>query len=229
MATLTGAARADPAQRVPGMIQIRKDEITYRFQDRIHVATRAIQANDFTAARTALLDAEVARDQERVLFTADELAQFNAELTSTRVKLQEAEARYASMSADDRAKATNEAERLRQEEADKDRRRTVASLVERSQDQVRRRNYQQALGVLDQILVLDPHNDYAIGVRPLVEDNFQLQSSAITASGTTARSTNVLNQAEEKKIPYDDILRYPENWPDISELRDAEVARASGG
>ena len=27
--------------------------------------------------------------------------------------------------------------------------------------------------------------------------------------------TNQLNQAEEKQIPYEDILRYPENWPDI--------------
>ena len=30
--------------------------------------------------------------------------------------------------------------------------------------------YQDALGVIDQIGVLDPKNDYAKGIRPLVED-----------------------------------------------------------
>ena len=34
--------------------------------------------------------------------------------------------------------------------------------------------------------------------------------------------------AEERKIPYEDVLRYPENWPDISEMRDAEVKSERG-
>ena len=103
------------------------------------------------------------------------------------------------------------------------RRRTVAALVERSQDQVRRRNYEQALGVLDQILILDPDNDYARGARPLVSDSFALQSLRGWRERHDREVTNVLSQAEERRIPYEDILRYPENWPDISELRDGEA------
>src|SRR4029079_10387367 len=34
--------------------------------------------------------------------------------------------------------------------------------------------------------------------------------------------------AEERLIPYEDVLRYPENWPDISEMRDAEVKSERG-
>ena len=41
-------------------------------------------------------------------------------------------------------------------------------------------------------------------------------------------TTNQMNDAEERKIPYEDILRYPENWPDISEMRDAEVKSERG-
>src|SRR5205823_9949139 len=40
--------------------------------------------------------------------------------------------------------------------------------------------------------------------------------------------TKQLNTAEEKKVPYDDILRYPSNWPDVSELRDQSNAQEQG-
>ena len=34
--------------------------------------------------------------------------------------------------------------------------------------------------------------------------------------------------AEEMKIPYDDILRYPTDWPDISQTREQTVASEHG-
>ena len=38
-----------------------------------------------------------------------------------------------------------------------------------------------------------------------------------------------LVRAEEELIPYDDILRYPTDWPDISQTRDQTVASERGG
>src|SRR5439155_7938762 len=80
--------------------------------------------------------------------------------------------------------------------------------------------YKEALDVLDQILVLDPTNDYAQGVRPLVEDKALIQEQRRYREDFDRQFTKQLNAAEEKKIPYDDVLRYPTNWPDISDLRD---------
>jgi Ca-activated chloride channel family protein len=104
------------------------------------------------------------------------------------------------------------------------RRITIAALSERSQEQTRKRNYEQALGILQQILDLDPSNDYARGAYPLVYDLFQRYAVREHRELRNREVTNQLNQAEEKKIPYEDILRYPENWPDLS-LSD----RGSGG
>ena len=34
-----------------------------------------------------------------------------------------------------------------------------------------------------------------------------------------------LSSVEEQKVPYIGVMNYPENWPDISELRDRQAAQ----
>jgi type II secretory pathway component GspD/PulD (secretin) len=224
----TGSARPSSAARLPTSIQIRKDEITYRFNEKVRAARTAIAANKFEDARNALLDAEVARDADASLFTPAELAEFNAALSSARVDLEKSQAEFDVRASGQRnAQATAE-EIRRSELARKDKQDTIAALVERSQESIRKRNYKQAMGILRQILDLDPNNDYARGAYPLVYDNFQLQTQREHKEQRNREFTNQLNQAAEKLIPYEDILRYPENWPDISEMRDAEVKTERG-
>jgi hypothetical protein len=56
---------------------------------------------------------------------------------------------------------------------------TSDSLKQQARTLIGETRYQEALGVIDQILVLDPTNDYASGVRPLVEDKALLQQCAL--------------------------------------------------
>src|SRR4030095_14354157 len=57
-----------------------------------------------------------------------------------------------------------------QRERDTARRKTIQDLIRTSRELTDRHEYEEALGVVDQILQLDPRNDYAIGVRPLLQD-----------------------------------------------------------
>src|SRR5207245_8575676 len=85
--------------------------------------------------------------------------------------------------------------------------------------------------VLNQILAIDPRNDYAGGVKQLVADSAKLQEQRRLGEKHDREFDRELNSAEEKKIPYTDIMVYPTNWPDISDLRDREVMseRRGGG
>jgi general secretion pathway protein D len=125
-------------------------------------------------------------------------------------------------------RAVQEAIRRSTEQAERDRRRTVADLITTSRGLTDRQEYQQALGVIDQILVLDPRNDYAIGVRPLIVDRLHFREQRGFRERFAEELTNTYNEVEEKKIPYDDTLTYPENWPNISATRDATVAAERG-
>ena len=46
----------------------------------------------------------------------------------------------------------------------------IRLLISDAREQTTQRHYREALAIIDQILKLDPTNDYALGVRPLVED-----------------------------------------------------------
>ena len=61
-----------------------------------------------------------------------------------------------------------------------------------------------------------------------MEDKALIQQQRRFREDFDRQFSKQLNQSEEKKIPYDDILRYPANWPDISEIRDASVAAEQG-
>ncbi len=96
--------------------------------------------------------------------------------------------------------------------------RTVVELVKTAQQFTREGDFKQAQGVIQQILSIDPKNDYALGVRQLVAEQVALSDKS-----------DIRGAVEEKrKIPYLEAMRYPDNWPEISETRDREVAGERG-
>ncbi len=115
-----------------------------------------------------------------------------------------------------------------QEEQDRHRREvTVAAYIKLSRLQIEQQNYAAALGVLDQILAIDPQNDYALGIRQFIEDKAILQEQANYRDEFDYNLARTLNSADEAQIPYEDIYRFPENWPDISTLRDNELKNSN--
>ena len=85
--------------------------------------------------------------------------------------------------------------------------------------------YREATGVVDQILTLDPRNDYALGVRPLLVDKEGFVRQRLYRE-RAARA--LLSSATERPIPYDDLLVYPVDWPDISAIRDQSITADRG-
>lgn len=62
---------------------------------------------------------------------------------------------------------------------------TIAQLTNQSQEQIQKRHYKQALGILTQILELDPKNDYARAVYALAFDAYQHQPNQNGYTGNT--------------------------------------------
>ena len=88
--------------------------------------------------------------------------------------------------------------------------------------------FKDALALIDQILEMDPRNDYAVGVRPLVQDAMNFAEQRKWRERFDEEWTSTFNSTEEKKIPYNDVLNYPDDWPDISAMRDRTVAEERG-
>jgi general secretion pathway protein D len=230
MLALSGRAGAptSPLDQVEQRINARRQEIRYNFDTGIQRAQAATKDSDFSTATAALEGARVARNADPNIFTEQEIRDFDTRLTTTQLALTQAQQGFTSAQQTREQREAQEQIRKSREQIEEDRRRSVAQLQVQARQLIGETQYQQAVGVIDQILVLDPTNDYATGVRPLVEDRALLQQQRRWREDFDRQLTKQLNQTEEKKIPYDDILRYPANWPDISELREQTTANERG-
>ena len=227
LAGRTGAATT-PLDQVERNIRARQQEIRYNFETAIQNARTAMSNRDFSGAQVAVEQARVARNQDPNIFTEQEVREFEQRLAATQLDLTREQERYATRELTAQQKATQQAIEESRRRQEQERRATVADLRVQARRLIDETRYQEAMGVIDQMLVLDPTNDYATGLRPLVEDKALLQQQRRFREDFDRQFTKQLNQTEEKKIPYDDILRYPANWPDISELRDQTTAQERG-
>jgi general secretion pathway protein D len=231
-------AQGTALTRAQAQIEAARTEITYRFNDSIRRAQtsavnisnldRPFQDTDLLDGRRALEEAAVARNSNPTIFSERELSEFDTRLAQARVTLDQAEERRQRWIIERQQRDQLERFEQARREADEQRRRTIADLIRTSRELAARHEYEEALGLVDQILELDPRNDYAIGVRPLLQDALHFAEQRKWRERFDEEWASTMNASEEKKIPYNDVLNYPSDWPDISALRDRTVAEERG-
>jgi general secretion pathway protein D len=201
--------------------------INYKFNTAVDQARRDTDQGLFAAAENDIAQAQAARDQDPTVFNADDLRRMDAAIQRASLDLRQARNESERQAEDVRAQqaATEETEAERQDKRRRDS--AVAAYIKLSREQIDQQNYAAALGVLDQILTLDPQNDYALGVRQFVEDKAILQEQRHYREQFDYNMERTLNQAQEAEVPYGDIFRFPENWPDISTMRDTELKNSN--
>lgn len=230
MLTLQGRA-AQPSSALDEqdrLVRARQQAIRYSLETSLGGVRQDIADNDFKAARAALESARVARNTDPTIFTQADVREMDTRIASAQLALDQAvenkKQADAKKSAEEAIAKTQQRVKVEQDQQ----RRAVSDLIKTAQQLIAENKYDEALKVIDQIRVIDPNNEYASGVRPLVEDRALLQEQRQLHESYNRNVTRQLNAAEEKRIPYDDIYRYPTNWPDISELRDKEVEQERG-
>lgn len=209
-------------------INARRQEIEYRFNTSITEATSAIEVQHWDVAEAALQRAQLAAGADRNIFSADALRRFDQILANTRVALDQARTRALEKAEAERNVAAAERIRKEQKTAADDKFRTLSDLRATARDLFSQARYREALGVVDQILVIEPNDDYAVGIRPVLEDKYQFQVQRNQIEMRRRMVNSQINSADEHLIPYDDILRYPTDWPDISTTRDQTVQQERG-
>lgn len=213
-----GATLQNRAQQV----QAEQQSIQYKLDTALTRARGATTSGDFNAASDAIAQAEQARDEDPTIFDEAALRSFDARIARAKTDLADAQRRELEARRQQAAQDAVTQENIRLRENASRRQVTIQALIKLSRTQIDQQNYAAALGVIDQILTLDPQNDYALGVRQFVEDKAILQDQRKFRTELDSNMARQLNGAEEMQVPYEDIYRFPENWPDISELRDQE-------
>lgn len=232
MLTLKGqnpAAPANAASPEARLLEAERGEIQYNVRVNLEQAHNAIQDGHWKDAQVAIDRARLAASSDPTIFDAADIRRFNQQIDGTQQELERTEERVQNtqqQGIDARVRLEIENERRA---ANLARQQTIADLIHSAQLLTNQGRYREALQIIDQILILDPINDYAVGVKPLLEDKTQFAEQRQYTELRDRMITQQLNAAEEKEIPYDDILRYPVDWPTISQTRDQTVAAERGG
>ena len=194
-----------------------------RFSDAQQKFNTDLGLDNFDAAKNDILDMQRARDADPGILKADDLARLDSDLAQARKQwdLKQADFQSAQHLKDQERARQDEIERLHKIQVERDN--EIAALVAQCKTQINEQNYAAALGILEQILALDPHNDFATTVRMLVEDKAILQDQRAIREKFDRNFAKQLNIAEEETVPYSDLYRFPDDWPAISDLRDREV------
>jgi general secretion pathway protein D len=229
MLELTGRGQGgDLLARERAGIEARRSAIQYNFDDALGDANEAIRTNDFQSATTALQRAEVARSTDPTIFNRDELNKFDARIANSKAAMAQRQDVYQQHQIELARQQAIEAQAKKSRIEAADRERTVKGLIDQTQTAIKDGRYKAAEGLVAQILQLDPRNDYAIGVRPFIEDQANLQEQRHYREEASSKTTSIMNMAAEQMIPYNEIIRYPENWPDLAATRDRTVAAERG-
>lgn len=219
----------DPLTNLQTVIEAKKDSIRFNINTALSEADQAAVSEDYAAARNALIRAQAARDSDPAIFTAQELSQFDADIraTQTRVTTASTAAAEAAAQAQRQQAIERETQTIRAQEERQ--RETIAALTRQARQLTQQGRYADALKVVDQIISIDPRNDYAVGVRQLIVDRKSFQDQRRIQEKLNQNTTDLLTDADEARVPIPDLLTYPQDWPDLTAMRDATLARERGG
>jgi general secretion pathway protein D len=224
------AAQGNLPDQAAADVRARQGEIKYQIQSNLDQAHAAIQAQNWAGAQTAIDRARLATSLDPTIFPQDQIRQFRQQIDQADLDLHRAQEEAKAVADRTTAAAIEAKIQAEREQALRDRQNTIADLIRTSRNLTDQGKYREALQTVDQILVLDPNNDYAVGVKPLLEDKVQFAQQRQYKEQRLKGIGDQLIRAQEELVPYNDILRYPTDWPDISQTRDQTVAaeRSSG-
>lgn len=224
-----GTGAANTATEFQQRVTAQQESIRYAFNLALEESRLAANNNEFDRARNALIKARSARDANPSIFGQADLANFDAQITAQETAIATAENAFlARAKEEERARQVVEQENQARLEAER-KAEAIASLTQQAKLLGGQRKYTEALAIIKQIKAIDPENSYVIAAENLMWDAKQLQDQRNSIERFDRAVTDVFNQADEARIPIPDIMAYPEDWPDISVLRDKTVAAERGG
>lgn len=215
--------QTDLATRQEQRILAERQAIVFNVDLALSKADAQIARGQFNEARQSITQAEVASRQNPGIFTNEELQNFQTRIATARTQLEQAVIASEQAARAAAQRTAEEEARQRQIEQERARQQAVSSLIADSRRLTEQGKYDEALKTVNQILSIDPNNDYAKGVRPILFDRASLNKQKVLRQKYTEQWIQTFDNLDEAKIPYSDILTYPADWPDLSARREQTV------
>ncbi|MHC4432681.1 MAG: hypothetical protein ACYTBS_12650, partial [Planctomycetota bacterium] len=126
-------------------------------------------------------------------------------------------AEKAQLTAEQKRQAAAAEQTKFREQAEIDRQKRIAELMENAIAYQKQQRYEAALGQLVSLLALDPQNDEALIMKDLLDDIIHFRKQLDVEREMRRATSDMLLKTEESQIPYPGEITYPKNWREIVE------------
>ena len=191
----TRAVIADANEKAAGFL--RENEFD-KAREQIETAQRVVVQNEF------YLGKELYREYSGMLLGLTE-----------KIDKQEA-ARMAELDTQ-RKKAAAEAATEFKERMERERNERVKELLDRAKTYQKQQRYEEALGQLESLLVIDPLHDEALRMKQTFEDMISFRKQLEVERETNKERVGILLESDKSGIPFAEDITHPKNWREILE------------
>lgn len=192
--------------------------------DAVAKARDYISEGQFDKAKKDVVSAERIVNKNR-LHLGDELfGQYSGQLEQLDEKIVQLQAEQARQLQEQKYSEATEAQRQYRDQMELDRGKRIAELTENATACQKQQRYEEALGQLESLLVLDPLNDRALILKQTLEDTISFRKQLEIQQRADKERAAILISADESSIPYAEELVYPKNWREIVANRKPEEA-----
>ncbi|MEM9415615.1 MAG: hypothetical protein AAGA29_09090 [Planctomycetota bacterium] len=219
---------ADPLNNAAADIAIIRQETVARYEQAMERASDALANKQYDAGVDAVIEARTILNANRSAFSETERNEMIARAASMQAGINEArainEAQIAAQAAAEQEAAEREAEE-----------RARVQRVEQVQERLRNartlqadRRYAEAIDELEAALFIDPHNAAVQTLRDLLQDVMAATEAIRLRRELDIMRTNHQLLNDEAIIPYDELLTYPGEWPELTQMRLAGLEDNTG-
>ena len=212
-------APRDLAGNVAGDLEVGRQAAVAEYNELMEKAKALADARNYNPALDAINQAKTKLDNSRNVLGAAEYTQLRNEAETLFAQVQTASLTEQGMAAaeqmeKDKTDAENRRLRAKVEQFEQ-----VQRLLQRAADLRKVQDYERSLQLINQALFLDPGNPAAEAMKMMVEDS---QIAVKARDYMRQRDLRMArHQAEliEATIPYNELITYPSDWPQLTAMR----------
>jgi len=216
-------AEREPIDVVRGNQQIVREAALTRYNEQMDNARQALNRRDYAAASDHVEQAKSALDRNQRLFAAQEYRDLRKAATELSGTIEDQRLLARTVAEQQAAENQRETSQREAQQALIRKRQEVQSLLQQANELRREMDYDRALELVDQALFLDPMNIPAQAMKEMMEDAREIIRYKKLQRVKKLEIAQTANDLQEASIPYDDLLTYPADWPQITQTRLADL------
>ncbi len=192
------------------------------FDNDLQLSTKELQAGKYPQAVDHANDGLATIEAARGILTAGDYKVMKARADQQLAVIQQQEAQAQAVAKANRAKEVTQSQMQIEHQLAVRRQKQINQLMGQAREYFKQMQYQQALDTLNQVIAIDPQNNTALFMQEMVSDQIQYNAWNHYHHLRSEAEQEQVVKGQEYMIPYPNLEIYPQDWPELSRMREAE-------